>query len=311
MSRTTTDIVYNVTGQTLAYRVPQGLPTSATFLVVPDYANDDATAEFSGTATVDSVNTTTDAASGAGQADPTKINLTATTSIVIGRKYLLSVDSYSEWIEVVGIEAGQHVHARFPLKNTYATGATFVGATITAAVDATWVADEANISDHLDPNPDYRVRWSIVVSGTTYIAYTYFDLVRAAVTHQVDIHDLNERAPGLHSGLPTEYRIDQGRSLIDSAWRSVQAKLASLSIDTDSLRDDQITDELTILRALNMLAMGGWKPLGMTSDVYINETRTEYERFLEQHFQATLKHRLATGQSSGVEVVRAQPYWSK
>ena len=311
MPRTTTDVVFDVTGQTVAYRVPQGRATSATFSVFEDFENDDATAQFSGSATVDSVNTTVDVACGVSSADKQRVSLAATTSIVTGRKYLLSENSKQEWVEPIEIVSGDYIRVRHPLRNDYTTAATFVGTTITAAVDATWVAAEENISDHLDPNPDYRVRWEIIVSSVTYVAYTYFDLVRSTVTHQVDLADLNDRAPGLHNGLPTEYRVDQGRSLIDSAWRSVQAKLHSLGIDTDAIRDDQVTDELTILRALHMLAIGGWKPLGMTSDVYIAETRTEYDRFIEQHFQATLKHPLATGSSAGAEPIRAQPYWSK
>jgi len=82
MSRVTTDIVYAETGQTLPHRFMLGRPTSATFSVFEDYANDDATAEFTGTGTVDSVNTTVDATSGNGTTDAHKINLTATTAIV-------------------------------------------------------------------------------------------------------------------------------------------------------------------------------------------------------------------------------------
>ena len=242
-----------------------GRPTSATFSVFEDYANDDATAEFTGTGTVDSVNTTVDVTSGIGTTDAHKINLAATTSIVTGRKYLISDNSKQEWVEPIEIVSADYIRVRHPLRNSYSTAATFVGTTITAAIDATWVADEANISDHLDPNPDYRVRWAVVYSSATYVSYSYFDLVRATVSHQVDIEDLNARAPGLHDRLPLEYQADQGRGLIDSAWRATQAKLASLRIDTDAVRDDQFLDELVILRALYMLAMGGWSPRGMSS----------------------------------------------
>lgn len=309
--RTTTDLLFGVVGQTLSHRVMQGRPTSATFTVLEDYANDDATAEFSGTATVDAVTTTVNAASGNATTDPHKINLTATTNIVTGRKYLLGQNSKQEWVEPIEIVSASHIRVRHPLRNDYTTGATFVGTTITAAVDATWVAAEANLSDHLDPNPDYRVRWSIVVDGATHISYSYFDLVRSTVTHGVDIEDLNARAPGLHDTLPIEYQAEQGRPLIDSAWRSVQAKLSSLKIDTDALRDDQFIDELVILRCLYMLASGGWRPLNMSSGEYIAETRTDYERFIEQHMQVRLAHPVASGSGSGVQTVIAQPAWGK
>jgi hypothetical protein len=313
MARTTTDIIYNVTGQTLTYRVLQGQPSSATYIVLEDTSDDDATAEFSGSATVDSVSTTVDVTSGLGQVDQHKISLAATTSIAVGTKYLISDNSKKEWVEPIEIVSADYIRVRHPLRNSYSTSATFVGTTISAAVDSTWVAAEENISDHLDPNPDYRVRWAYVVSGVTYIAYSYLDLVRSTVTHQVDIEDLNARAPGLHDTLPFEYQSQQGRSLIDSAWRATQAKLASLQIDTDAIRDDQFIDELVILRSLYMLAMGGWKPLGMSSSEYIAETRTDFERFIEQHIQVTLKHPLASGSSAGVEIVNRppSPIWSK
>jgi len=303
MPRTTADVIFGVTGQTLAHRVMSGRPTSATFEVFEDYENDDATAAFSGSATVDSVSTTVDASSGVSSTDPHKVNLTATTSIVTGRKYLLSENSKQEWVEPIEIVSADYIRTRHPLRNNYTTAATFVGTTITAAVDATWVAAEANLSDHLDPNPDYRCRWEIVTAGVTTVEYSYFDLVRSTVTHGVDIEDLNARAPGLHDSLPTEYQSEQGRPLIDSAWRSVQAKCASLKIDTDALRDDQFIDELVILRCLYML--------GMSSGEYIQETRTDYERFIEQHLQVQLRPPVASGSSAGVDVVRAVPLWSK
>ncbi|MES2865939.1 MAG: hypothetical protein V4703_04170 [Actinomycetota bacterium] len=311
MSRTTTDLLYGITGQTLAHRVLSGRPTSATFSVFEDYADDGTTAEFSGTATVDATTTTVDGASGVSSSDPQKINLTATSAISVGRKYLLSQNSKQEWVEPIEIISADYIRVRHPLRNDYTSGATFVGTTITAAVDSTWVATEANLSDHLDPNPDYRVRWEILIDGATQVAYSYFDLVRATVTHGIDIEDVNVRAPGLHDSLPVEYQPDQGRSLLDSAWRSAQAKCASLKIDTDAFRDDQFIDELTILRTLYMLASGGWHPLGMSSGEYIAETRTDYERFIEQHVQIQLRPPVAQGASSGAAPKQAAPIWGK
>ena len=311
MARSTTDITYNVTGQTVEYRVPQGRPTSATFSVFNDFAGDDDTAEFSGTATVLSVNTTVDASSGRSQTDPQKLSLTATTSISTERKYLLSEGSKQEWVQPIEIVSGDYIRCRYPLKNDYTTAATFVDTTITAAIDATWVAAEENISDHLDPNPSYRVRWAIVVSGVTYIAYTYFDLVRAPVRHQVDIDDINARAPGLMQSMPTEYETEQGRPLLEAAWRSVSAQLAAHQIDTDAFRNDEILDELVTLRALYLLAMAGWRPLSVDHGLYLERTRTDYETFFQHHISVTQKSRLATGTGGGAEVVQAISYWSK
>ena len=103
---------------------------------------------------------------------------------------------------------------------------------------------------------------------------------------------------------PTEYRIEQGRPLIETAWKSVRARLSALKIDTDALRDDEITDELVILRALNLLARGGWRPLGYDSLAqYVADTQSDYDRFIEQHFMIAQPHKLGTGTTGGADVV--------
>ncbi len=275
-----------------------------------DYAGDDQTPLWTATASVDTVNTTLVATSGAGQADPSLITLSP-TGIVTSRKYLLSETSRSEWISPVTIGAST-ITARHLLKNTYTTAATFVSTTMTATVDAAFVANLLYVSDQKDPNPSYRVRWSYVVGGVTYVAYSFFDIARAVIGPQVDIDDLEARAPGLSDTLPTDYAIEQGRPLIAAAWQSVQAKLASLKIDTDALRNDQILDELVVLRAISMVAIGGWRPAGYDSlSAYIDVTTHAYERFIEQHFQAVQVNRMAIGQTGGAETQVATPYWSK
>jgi hypothetical protein len=309
--RTTTDITYAVTGQTLTYRVAEGRPTSATFEVFDATAGDDGTADFSGTATVDSVSTTVDVASGRSQIDPQKLSLAATTSIATGTRYLLSEGSKREWVEPIEIVSGDYIRVRHPLKNDYTTAATLVGTTITAAVDATWVADEANLSEHLDPDPGYRVRWAITFAGAVLIRYSFFDLVRAPIRAQVDIDDLDERAPGLIDTLPPQYAGDQGRSIVAAGERSLVARLAALDVDTDAIRDDQIYDELVLMRALYVLAMGGWHPVSFSALEYVKLTTDTFDRFLEQHLAVVNRVAMAPGTSGGVDVVDARPFWSK
>jgi len=307
-----TRIVFNVTGQTLALRVLQGRPSSGTFKVFTDSAGDDDVVQFEGTATVENVSTTVDATSGAGQANPQKINLTATTNITIGRKYLISEASKSEWVEPIEIVSADYVIARHPLVNAYTTAATFVGTTMTATVDSTWVADEGFISDLTDPNPDYRVRWSYVVGGVTYLAYTFFDLVRSEIGHGVDIDDLDAFAPGLVDTMPMDYKVEQGRPLLEAAWRMVRARLRNPAISTDALRDAELVDDLVIREALVLLAMGGWKPMGFDSaSAYLTQIRAESDRFFEQNFLVTLKTKIDIGTTGGADRVADRPAWSK
>lgn len=310
MSRSTESITFDVTGQTVSYRVPQGRPTSATFSVFHEWADDNTTAAFSGAAAVTAPSTTITLASGASEADPQKLNLVG-TSFLTSRKYLIAEGSRQEWVQPIEVATG-YIRVRHPLKNDYTTAATVVSTTITAAIDATFVATIANLSDLSDPNPGYRVRWSILVGSDTVVAYSYFDLVRTPVTHQVDLDDLNARAPGLVDSMPVEYAVEQGRPLLDAAWLAVQAKMASLRIDTDAFRDDQATDELVTLKALAILAAGGWRPAGYASlESYITATSTDWDRFVEQHYQSVMAGRLALGSGGGAEPVVALPYWSK
>lgn len=311
MARSTTDLVYNVTGQTFELRVQAGRPASATFKVLDDFAGDDDTADFSGSATVDTVSTTVDVASGVSSTDPQKLSIAATAGIVTTRKYLLSEGSKSEWVQPIEIVSADYIRCRHPLKNDYTTAATLVSTTISATVDATWIADLGNISDPIDPNPRYRVRWA-VVGTTTPVLYSYLDLVRAPTGCEIDFDDLNARAPGIYDGIPIEYRTEQGRPVIDSAFKAVKAKLAAHGIDSDAFHNDEILDELVTLKALNVVAMGGWKPLAYDSVAqYVADTERLFETFFQQHVSVTLKSRMATGTSGGVSTVVALPFWSK
>ena len=308
--RTTTDITFGAAGQVVAYRVPQGRPSAASFAAYYEFADDTGPSLFSGSATLDSVTTTLTAASGPSQTDPAKLNMTS-TGVVVTRKYLISEGQRSEWIQPVEVATG-YVRARHPLKNDYTTAATVVGTTITGAIDATFVAALNNLSNPRDPNPSYRMRWDITVGGVATVAYSFFDLVRAPMTCQVDIDDINARAPGLQDSIPVEYNVEQGRPLVDAALRSVQADFAAIGFEMDALRDDQILDEIVILRALSILASGGWKPMGMTSAEYATITRTEYDRFLEKNFQAVMTRKLADSSGAGATAPTLNaPFWSK
>lgn len=308
--RHVTDILYGVSGQVLVNRAIEGQPSAATFKVFNDYSGDDTVALFSGTATIDPVSATLTAAAGVSQADPQRIPLTS-TGIETGQKYLLTEGQLVEWIDPIEVESG-YIRARHPMRNAYTTAATLKGTTMTAVVDDTWGAQKYNLSNHLDPNPDYRVRWEYVVGGVTHVAYTFFDLVRATVVHQVDIDDINARAPGLMDTLPTEYRQEQGRPLVEAAWRSVKADLGALGIDTDASRDDMVLDELVIAKALVVLAVGGWKPLAYPSITeYLTVVREDYSRFLEKNFAATESRRLGVGTDGGAAQAYPSAMWSK
>jgi hypothetical protein len=133
------------------------------------------------------------------------------------------------------------------------------------------------------------VKWSVLVNGATIIVYSFFDVVRTAISHHVTIADVNSRAFGLVDSLPIEYRQEAGAPLIDAAWASVRAHLMALNIQPETWRNDEVMDELVVLRCLRNLAEGGWHPLSTDLEEWRLMVTDNYDRFFEQHV-VTLKH---------------------
>jgi hypothetical protein len=307
--RRSTDIIFNVTGQTLLHRVQQGRPTSATFAVFHENTTDDGTPEWSGTATVENVDTTLDAAAGVGEADRTLISLAAGggTNVVVERRYRISQNGRSEWVLIVD-KNGDDLVASAPLQNAYTSGADFEGTHITAAVDATWVADESHLSD-MDASPDYRIRWAIVVAGATYIEHTFFDLVRGAIGHGITMHDLEDRFFNILDSLPINHRDNGGMRILDAAWRDVKAALSGAHINASALRDAELVDQLVIHRVRLTFAENGRRPSDMTPAEFLAYAADMYDRFFEQHFKLSSKVAVA-GQSGAVATKKAAaPPW--
>jgi hypothetical protein len=310
MARRTERVIYGVTGQSLLYRVPQGRPSAATFKVFADAAGDDGTEEFSGAATVDAVNTTVSSASGATEDDPRRINLASTASIVAGRKYRLSEGQLVEWAEVLSVGTG-FVRVRDRLMNDYTTAAVFASTYLSASIDATWVADDANLSDLSDPNPDYRIRWLVTVGGADTLAYSYFDFVRAPYIHAIDLGDVGARFPGVAEILDAGDRLDQARSIIESAARVVRLELATLELSDAAILEDERLDEAVTLAALMVIAHGGTHPRQFTAMEYVQLKTDQFDRFIDKNFRASLKPPVAAGSDSAAERRAAAPFWEK
>lgn len=306
--RSTTDIIFGVTGQSLLYRVPQGRPSSATFEVFHDSATDDAEPEWSGTATVDSVDSTLAAAAGLGQDDRSTFSLASGggTNVVAGRRYLLSQNGFKEWVLVAG-KSGDDITASAPLQNSYTTGADFEGTHITADVDASWVADEANLGHGADPIPDYRVRWLIVIGSTTVVAYSFFDLVRGALEHGITFHDLESRFWGALENMPVDHRSDQGARLLTAAWEDLTADLQAGKIKASALRDASLVDQLLLRRIRVTFAENGHAPPNLAASAFLDYAHSEYDRFLEKHFLLSSEVAIADGTGGASARTKASP----
>jgi hypothetical protein len=250
------DILFGVTGQSLFYDCPEGRPSSvvsATHLVDAD--DDTGTAEFTATGSVETnPNTTTDEECGAqsSQTDPNEIPLTATTGIVRGRRYLLTsaANGEREFVEIERFIAADAAFARSPLLNLYASGATFQSTRINVTVDATWVADDANLSSPARTSPHYRTRLVYVVDGVTYAASIFWDLVRYPFRHSVIGPDVDAFSPGWFDRLPVDDRRNQGERLIEEAARQVKEDLITRGLSDYGQRNSEFVNALVLRKAV-------------------------------------------------------------
>lgn len=316
--RKTPAIMFGQLGQSVSIDFPFGRPTSATFTVLRAFIeiDDAANPEFSGAATLDTVNTTLTAAAGPAQADPQQLALASYVGLsTTDAQYLIAANGVSERLNLNEV-AATYARTRLALQYDYPIGATVLSTRLTAAIDDTFIQNISKISDLSDTYPDYRVKWTIIYAGKTYILYSFFDVVRTPARHSVEIADVNDRAPGLAYSLPVEYRSEDGRPLIEAAWRAVRAHLQAMNIAVDAIREDEVIDELVILRSLRVLAEGGWMPPAFKDlRLYLELVTKNYDTFFTQHFAASLKHRLdyQLGPLTKSNAIPAllQPWWAK
>ena len=246
--RTVQDILFGVDGQTVHYDAPEGRPSEVTSVQVFAYHDSDnapqPAAIGAGTVETDPDTEVNDAA-GEGQTDRRIIPVLSTDGFEVGRSYLITAtDGTREWFECAALVTDTTVTAKHPLHNAYNSPDLVQSTRIVATLDSAWLADEANLDDTAGPNPSYRVRWVYVVDGKTCIADTYFALVRYRGQHGVRPQDVELTHPGWLDRLPTDHFRDQGRRLIDEAYRSVKIDLHAVWTDDAMVANTEIIDEL-------------------------------------------------------------------
>lgn len=276
---TRTGITYNVTGQTIPFYAPQwalGAPAgNASFSVFAARKSNDDTAEFSGTATLDTVSTTVDASSGYAQTDRRKINLTSTTGIQTDRFYVLANgDGQRELIKPRRIVTNDYIENEQELAFDYSTTATFKGLLQTAAVDATFVATESKINSPAEP---YRVKWTYTIGGVSYIHWTEFDLVRQKAQHSVSFADLVELWPDLGAEEWADQRGSRFAKQIDAAFERVQFEAKMNGIEVWQLRDGQYLDEIIRLCAVMLIAETGLSSGRRDQEQFVAERQKAYK----------------------------------
>lgn len=282
------DIAFGVTGQALYLDVPEGRPSSVTSVGVRRWDegdNADARAATTGSASIDSVDTTFDAASGVSEADPYVANLADTASIAMDRQYLATAaDGRKEWLPVDGIVSAASVRLALPMALDYVSGDTFEGTRISITVDATWVADAGNLNLGLEPFDRWRVRWEYVVAGVTYVRNTTFSLVRVPAGHRVQPADVDLRFPGLLATFPRDYRDHRAQRLIDQAYDSFRADLLHMRIPDEQVQAPVTVDEMTVLKTA--VLVGQAKAMTGGDTITLEVAQGEYDRRFNQLFRS-------------------------
>ena len=157
----------------LYFQPEEGRPTSATITIKTPGDNDLAVAVDGVSVTVDTVNTTTDAAAGESQDNRRLIPLTATTGITVDESYLITdTTGLKEWVEVEAINSGVSVVVKSDLAHDYTSGATFVGTKLSYLLAA------ENTTEALK-DTDFRAEWTYTVAGVEYVRENFYDVVRA------------------------------------------------------------------------------------------------------------------------------------
>ena len=299
MSTLHQELLLGAASQVIDCVCPDGRPASVTSVTIHATDADDATIAATCTgATVDSVSTTTSAAAGDGQSEPSSIPLTSATGVTVGRTYLLAgSDGLNEWVTIIAV-SGSTATAKHNLRNAYASGATFKSTRIYATVPDAWAAATNNLTDP-SKRTGYRVRWVYVgADGLTHTVQTTVALVRYQTRNQVLPVNIDARFPGWLERLPTDYRSDQGKGLIDAAFESVRLDLLQEGQSDHAMRDPAVFSELVIHKTIEIASEVNLRNGGGSLEA-VEVARTGYtERLTRLIKQAAVDVQHSTGGAS-------------
>lgn len=281
------ELTFGVTGQVVYLDCPEGRPSAVTSVTVRRSDADDSSGSesaISGSPSIDSASTTLSAAAGYDQSDQKLVSLTSATGFAAGRPYLLTATTgETAWVQLAAL-AGTTGYSRTPLTSAFAAGSTFASTRISATIDATWVANAANLSDESgidrlrsdtwapnddDEDPRFRVEFLYTVGGLVRRREVRLDLVRYTAQHAITPVDVDQRFAGWIDRIPADYRRDQGQSLIDEAFRQVRFDLLIDGHAARWIRRPDVIGELVCCRAQaqaaelgvlhNVISLDAWK----------------------------------------------------
>lgn len=321
-------LVYGQTGQVVSFYPPMsevlayGHATSgATYRVFAAGQSNDDTPELGpSSATLDAVATTVSTASGYSQSNRQRLNLTATTNVAVGRRYLLANAQGQREIVVPTLVETAYVDLEEPLAFDYAiTTSTFKGLRHYYTIDATFIATASKINVYgpapLDGGaststaaPPYRVEWRYTLGTTDLRTITTFDVARKPAKSTVGIADLRGLVPDV---VWHEWITQRGQDFapqLEAAERDVAIDARAAGYDPNAVVDPQIWDRLVLQRWA--LTIG--KALlftGADIDPWLSMTAQDYTRMFEKTIGTTLRAWVDTGAAGAVTAEPARQLW--
>lgn len=330
-------LIYNVTGQEVEFYPPaaelilEGIPTAAaSYSVWKGTASNDDTAEFSGTATLDSVDTAVQGSAGYSQSNRRRVYLSSVSNIVTGRSYMLDNNEKQREIITPARVTTSGVFNEIDLSFDYASGAntTFKGIRHYFTIDATFIADKTKINVYGSVNrlrttnmalysaadteaPPYRVRWSYSIGGLTRHYWTYFDVVRQPARHSVDVDSLRELFPDIAANEWNEQRGEYFRKQIDAGFDLVKFDVRAAGYDIDAIREGPMLDELVRRAAIFVCAEAGICPGNRNPEQWVIDTRQAYRNMFDRAIGSILHVWMDTGSTGAITPKPASQMWLK
>lgn len=216
----------------------------------------------SGAATVDTIARSPSSAAGPGTANPRRVTFASTTSIEVGRRYLLEEDGRSEIVEAAGLSADAYVDLRHPLVGHYTAAAVLQGLRLTAALPDSIAATERFV-DFEEP---LRIVWTFADGSRHQQQMRVVREDHADYSKPSVIAKVRTLFPGVHAALPRDAADTLG-DLVDAVHQMVRADMLADGDAPEQLLHGDQGQWVLVWATLHHLAMQGVSPGSENADL--------------------------------------------
>ena len=214
----------NDTAATLVFYPPENAPSSAGTVTL--YTPGGSVIQSAAAVTCDSVATTIGAAVAR---SAQSVTVASASGISAGKKYVIAEGGRSQVVTVRSL-ASTTLYLEDRMAFALTTSATFKGFSLSYSLTSTH-------TDVIDRN--YRAHWAYTISGVSYQAESYFDVVAYDSAYTTTWSDVLAR----HGWIQEEVRTADldGSTYLDTAWEIVRERFRARQMYLDRVRElDQV-----------------------------------------------------------------------